>query len=64
MEIRYPQNWMLDENGNRFIDTSADRKSRIPLDEVIPLTSDAVSQMFEQGVDYELNYLVDELKKK
>lgn len=55
---------MLDENGNRFIDTSADRKSRIPLDEVIPLTSDAVSQMFEQGVDYELNYLVDELKKK
>lgn len=58
-DIRYPQNWMLDENGDRFIDTKEDRISRILLDEKIPLTNEGVMDMFYNNVDYELAYIVD-----
>ena len=58
-DIRYPQNWMLDENGDRFIDTKEDRISRILLDEKIPLTYEGVMDMFYNNVDYELAYIVD-----
>ena len=58
-EIRYPQNWMLDENGDRFIDTREDRKSRIVLDEVIPLTYQGVMDMYVNDIDYELKYIIE-----
>lgn len=58
-EIRYPQNWMLDENGDRFIDTREDRKSRIVLDEVIPLTYEGVMDMYVNDIDYELKYIIE-----
>ena len=57
-QIKYPQNWMLDENGDRFIDTKEDRKSRIVLDEVIPLTYEGVKDMYN-NIDYELKYIIE-----
>ena len=57
-EIRYPQNWMLEENGDRFVDPGKERENRLLLDEKIPLTKESVKEMFENGVDYELEYVV------
>lgn len=56
-DIRYPQNWMLDKNGDRFIDTRENRESRIALDEKIPLSAQGVKDMF-QGKDYELEWIL------
>ncbi len=58
-DIRYPQNWMLDENGDRFIDTKEDRKSRILLDEKIPLTYQGAMDMYSNNIDYELTYITE-----
>ena len=55
-EVRYPNNWMLDENGNWYIDTKSDRISRLPNDEIIKLTLEAAKIIFEEEKDYELNY--------
>lgn len=57
-DIRYPQNWMLDEKGDRFIDTTEDRLSQIALDEKIPLTYEGAMDMFSNNIDYELDYIV------
>lgn len=58
-EMKYPQNWMLDKNGDRFIDTKENRKSRIVLDEVIPLTYEGVTDMYSKNIDYELKYITE-----
>lgn len=59
-EIRYPQNWMFDENGNRFVDTREDRVSRLIHHDKIPLTERAVQEMFYENTDYELNYILEQ----
>ena len=49
---------MLEENGDRFVDPGKERENRLLLDEKIPLTKESVKDMFENGVDYELEYVV------
>lgn len=63
-EICYLQNWMLEENGDHFVDLSKERENSLPLDEKIPLTKESVKDMFENGVDYELEYVVKGLNQK
>lgn len=58
-QVKYPQNWMLDENGDRFIDTKEDRESRIALDDVIPLTYEGAEDMYYNNTDYELKYITE-----
>lgn len=61
-EIVFPVNWLFDTvTGERLIDTTENRKTRLPLDVKIPLTLDGVEQiMFGLGPasDYELSYAV------
>ncbi len=56
--IQYPFFMSIDENGDPFIDTKADRISRVPLDEQIPLTEKAALTIFGGEGDYELDYAV------
>lgn len=58
-EVRFPVNWMLEENGDYFIDSKADRISRLPNDVDISFDYEAAKKMFEDGVDYELMKLMD-----
>lgn len=63
-EIIYPNTMVLDENNEPRIDTGADRISRIPLDEHIPLTKESVEIIFSQDGDYELEYALDYLESR
>lgn len=60
--IQYPFFMTLDENGDPRIDTKADRISRIPLDEQIPLTEKAALAIFQDEGDYELDYAIQYLE--
>lgn len=51
----------LDEEGNPFIDTGIDHISRVPFDVKIPLDSDVVSVIFDEGKDYVLEYALTNL---
>ncbi len=53
----------LDENGEIYIDTGKDHKSNVAFDVQIPLDSAAVSGLFDDGEDYALNYVVENLLK-
>lgn len=61
--ICYPNIPVLDENNEPRIDTRADRITRIPLDEHIPLTEEAVAAIFSENGDYELEYALDYLEQ-
>ena len=57
--ITYPIALTLDENAKPLIDTKSDRKSKIDLDEKIPLTREAAEIIFsDSNRDYELEYAV------
>lgn len=59
--VRYPMYPTVGNDGNPFIDTSADRKSRFSVDERIPITREAALEIFsfeDSGKDYELDYAI------
>lgn len=59
--VRYPMFLTLDDDGNPFIDPSADRISGFSVDERIPITREAALEIFsfeESGKDYELEYAI------
>ena len=64
IEVRYPVIATLDANGEIFLDAGPDRISSISLDVQIPLDSDAITAIYENGEDYELGYAVDYLNGK
>ena len=51
----------LDNDGNVAIDTFTDHKGRVPFDEYIPFSSEAVTAIFDNGTDYQLDYVIKEL---
>ena len=57
--LYYPIGYTYDETGTLEIDTDANRQTRIPLDAVIPVTKEAARDIFENGIDYELDYAVN-----
>ena len=46
----------VDENGDIIIDTFADRIGRTPFDEKIPFDQAAISSIFDNGEDYQLQF--------
>lgn len=54
---------VLDENGNLYIDTGTDHKSKLHFDVKIPLDSKALVRIFEQDEDYVLDYAMTHLLK-
>ena len=46
----------VDENGDIIIDTFADRVGRTPFDEKIPFDQAAISSIFDNGEDYQLQF--------
>lgn len=58
--LHYPVYYSLDKNGDLMIDTKADRLTRIPLDEYIPVTKEAALTIFrDNNCDYEAEYAVN-----
>lgn len=63
--LHYPIFYAFDSNGDIMIDTKADRMTRIPLDEYIPVTKEAALMIFgENDRDYETEYAVNFLDKQ
>ena len=62
--VFYPTGLVLDENGDPNIDIKADRISRDPVEERIPLDYDAAKMMFIDKEDYELDWAVKKLEGK
>ena len=60
--VGFPVGLVLDGNGDVNIDTRADRISRNPVEERIPLDYDAAMKIFRDGEDYELEWAVDFLE--
>lgn len=60
--VGYPVGLILDETGVPNIDTRADRISRNPVEERIPLDYDAAMKMFRDKEDYELDWAVKYLE--
>lgn len=64
--ISYPMFMSLDEKGEILIDTKADRNCRVPIDEKIPITKEAVLEIFsdknDEVIDYELRYAINSFK--
>ena len=61
-EMSYSAVPTLDENGDPFIDSFADRKGRVPIDVVVPVDPDMISSVFDRGEDHLLNTALDYLK--
>jgi len=60
LSLHYPIFYALDNNEDLMIDTKADRQTRIPLDEYIPVTKEAALMIFgENDRDYEAEYAVN-----
>ena len=59
----YPVGLVLDGNGDPNIDTRADRISRNPVEERIPLDYDAAMKIFRDKEDYELEWAIQYLEK-
>ena len=62
MTVGYPSGLVMDGNGDPNIDTRADRISRDPVEERIPLDYDAAMKMFRDKEDYELDWAVNYLE--
>ncbi len=60
--VGYPVGLVLDGSGDPNIDTRADRISRNPVEERIPLDYDAAMKIFRDGEDYELEWAMDFLR--
>ena len=60
--VGFPVGLVLDGNGDPNIDTRADRISRNPVDERIPLDYDAAMKIFRDKEDYELEWAIQYLE--
>ena len=60
----YPVGLVMDRNSEPNIDTKADRISRDPVEERIPLDFDAAMSIFRDGEDYELEWAIRYLESK
>jgi hypothetical protein len=60
--VGFPVGLVLDGNGDPNIDTRADRISRNPVEERIPLNYDAAMKIFRDKEDYELEWAVQYLE--
>lgn len=64
VSFSYPIGLCLNESGEPNIDTGADRISRNPVEEKIPLDKDAAMQIFCDKEDYELSWALDYLGRQ
>ena len=62
--VGFPVGLVLDGNGDPNIDTRADRISRNPVEERIPLDYDAAMKIFRDKEDYELEWAIQYLEKR
>lgn len=62
VSVSYPTELILDENGDLFNDTRADRLSRNPAEVRIPLDYDAAMAIFRDKKDYELEWAMNYLE--
>lgn len=62
VEVSYPIGLTLDENGEPNIDPKADRISRDPVEQRIPLDYNAAMKIFRDKSDYELEWAASYLK--
>ena len=60
--VSFPIGLILDENGVPNVDTRADRISRNPVEERIPLDYDAAMMIFRDKEDYELDWAMQYLE--
>ena len=60
--IGFPTGLVLDETGVPNVETKADRISRNPVEERIPLDHDAAMAIFRDGQDYELDWAIKYLE--
>lgn len=60
--VNYPTGLVLNEDGEPNVDTKADRISRNPVEERIPLDYDAAMKIFKDEQDYELDWAVEYLE--
>lgn len=56
--LSYSLTVVLDENGEIWVDSDETGELRIPVDERIPLTQEAVQAIFVDKTDYVLNYVM------
>lgn len=61
--VRFPTGLILDEKGVPNVDTRADRVSRNPVEEHIPLDYDAAMKIFSEKQDYELDWAISYLEE-
>lgn len=62
--VMFPTGLILNEDGEPNIDTAADRVSRNPVEERIPLDEAAAKRIFVDKEDYELEWAIDFLESK
>lgn len=62
--VGFPVGLVLDGNGDPNIDTRADRISRNPVEERIPLDYDGAMKIFRDKEDYELEWAIQYLEKR
>ena len=60
--VSFPVGLILDEYGVPNVDTRADRISRNPVEERIPLDYDAAMKIFRDKEDYELTWAIQYLE--
>lgn len=61
--VSYPVGLILDQTGVPNVDTKADRISRNPVEERIPLDYDAAMKIFHEKEDYELDWAINYLEE-
>lgn len=62
--VNFSKTLVLDENGEIWIDSDASGHCRLPLDEKIELTKEALIQMFDEKEDYVLEYAVSRFNEE
>lgn len=61
-ELMFSENLLLDEKGEIWIDSDASRVTKTEIDVKIPMSQEAVKEIFDQGKDYVLEYAVNYMK--
>lgn len=59
----FSKTWVLDENGEIWVDSDETGHSRLMVDEKIPLTKEALVKMFDEKSDYVLDYAVEAFER-
>lgn len=62
--VMYPSIMCVDENGDVLIDSDDTLSGGIKPDMSIPLDANAVMKMYADGVDYELEYLLEQIESQ